>query len=94
MKALYYKCIGTNVRVCVCISGTPTTPLLPEACIQRAAEATGVEGSGFNSPGFMRRLTGQPVRRATADLYSHDRGSATCGQAWNRCHTENGSLLL
>lgn len=51
-------------------------------------------GSGFNSPGFTRRLTGQPVRRAIADLYGHDRGSATCGLAWNRCHTENGSELL
>lgn len=51
-------------------------------------------GSGFNSTGFTRRLTGQPVRRDTEDLYGRDRGSATCGLVWNRCHTENGSELL
>lgn len=51
-------------------------------------------GSGFNGPGFTRKLTGQPVRCATADLYGRDRGSATCGRARNRCHAGNGSVLL
>lgn len=64
-----------------CVFKGPQSLLLLVGCIETGAEATGVRGSEFNSQGFMRRLTGQPARLATADLYSHES---------RRCHLQTG----
>lgn len=53
-----------------------------------------MDGSEFNNPEFTSRLIEQPARRAIADHYSNNRGSATCGMARSRCQTEDGSEHL
>lgn len=46
----YHK--HADMCVAVCISGTPPSPVLVVACIQRGDEATGVQGQGLTARGL------------------------------------------
>lgn len=41
-----------DMCVAVCIPGTPPSPVLVVACIQRGDEATGVQGQGLTARGL------------------------------------------